>query len=336
MAMCTTRYVTELNPEVMKCMAGFSLDEEYFVPCSEVAFPDWMNHEEAITRLFPSIIRWRQEHAHGFGDHSEAANNFLNEVLPFLATVIVQDGIYWIHQFPNHEASRLLKNVLPPSYERWAATARQQAESRHAMLNETHVQSLNLAAQQAFHHITNELKDLSAMQQELMATQRELSEQLSAHVNAANVLPVMPSRQAITTAADVTVQQDDRLQQRSVNDVLRSSPRIPSFPVTLPNSMAELLQQHEDIYKLGDYTHAKKSCWPSNLRQAFGKRIYLYQQIVEKADRLRNDGTFIEKKRVAAAELDRMRNNMTLPQFMIVLKNSDPNVKKRKRAQDAP
>jgi len=65
----------------MKCIAGFIFVEEYFVPCSEVAFPDWMNHEKAITHLFPSIIQWQQEHVPGFGNHSEAAKNVLNEVI---------------------------------------------------------------------------------------------------------------------------------------------------------------------------------------------------------------------------------------------------------------
>ena len=117
------RYVTELNPDVMKCMAGFSSDEEYYVPRSELAFPDWMNHCDVTTLLFPSIIRWQHEQLHGLGDHSEAAKNFLHEVLPFLATVIFQDGIYWVARFPNHEASHLLLNIMPAAYERWAAAA---------------------------------------------------------------------------------------------------------------------------------------------------------------------------------------------------------------------
>ena len=70
------RYVTELNPDVMKCMAGFSSDEEYYVPRSELAFPDWMNHCNVTMFLFPSIIRCQQEQLHGLGDHSEAAEEF--------------------------------------------------------------------------------------------------------------------------------------------------------------------------------------------------------------------------------------------------------------------
>jgi hypothetical protein len=33
--------------------------------------------------------------------------------LPFLALVAFQDGIYWIKDLPEHEASHLLLNIMP-------------------------------------------------------------------------------------------------------------------------------------------------------------------------------------------------------------------------------
>lgn len=272
------RYVTELNPDVMKCMAGFSSDEEYYVPRSELAFPDWTNHHDVTTLLFPSIIRWQQEQLHGLGDHSEAAKNFLHEVLPFLATVIFQDGIYWVTRFPNHEASRLLLNIMPATYERWAAAARQEVESKLVMLKETHIQTLNVAAQQVFLHIMKELK-------EIKMTQHELSEQLATNNTGNAIPPVLPTQGIANTTIDEAAQQEASNQHRTAFDALRSSPCIPSFPVPLPNLMEELLQQHDDIYKLEDYRHAKKQFWPGPLRQAFSKRMYLYQKIEEKAAR---------------------------------------------------
>ena len=33
------RYATELNPAVMKCMAGFSQDDDYFIPRADLLLP---------------------------------------------------------------------------------------------------------------------------------------------------------------------------------------------------------------------------------------------------------------------------------------------------------
>jgi hypothetical protein len=103
------RYIPELNSEVMKCMAGCGKEEEYYIPRVEVGFPEWTNLEDIMTRIFPSIIRWRAEQsACAFGDRSEAARNFLNKLVLFLAKVIFQDGIYWIKKYPQHKVSVLL------------------------------------------------------------------------------------------------------------------------------------------------------------------------------------------------------------------------------------
>eukprot|EP00957_Ditylum_brightwellii_P201043 15323818-Ditylum_brightwellii.AAC.1 len=55
----------------------------------------------------------------GFGD--KHAYNFLCELLPFLAGVAVQDGIYWLRNFPMHKVSTYLKTQIP-GYEQWACT----------------------------------------------------------------------------------------------------------------------------------------------------------------------------------------------------------------------
>ena len=63
---------------------------------------------------------------------------FLFELLPYLAKVVVQDGIYWIKHYPNHEVSRLILNAMPPEYQRWAVKARSDIEAlstkNHAVL----------------------------------------------------------------------------------------------------------------------------------------------------------------------------------------------------------
>ena len=80
----------------MKCMAGFSKEEDYFVPRSELPLPEWIRSEDLTGLIFPDYDRWMCEQNSPFGDSSEAARNFLFYLLPFLARVIFQDGIYWI------------------------------------------------------------------------------------------------------------------------------------------------------------------------------------------------------------------------------------------------
>lgn len=98
-------YVTELNGKLLQYMAGFSDNEEYFPPRSELILPDWITKEQLIDLCFPASIRWRREQQLVLGEPSEAACNFLYELLPFLSTVIFQDGIYWIKNFSEHEVS---------------------------------------------------------------------------------------------------------------------------------------------------------------------------------------------------------------------------------------
>ena len=43
--------------------------------------------------------------------------------------MIVQDGIYWLKNYPNHEVSKLLLKTMPPEYEQWAAGARQEIKT---------------------------------------------------------------------------------------------------------------------------------------------------------------------------------------------------------------
>jgi hypothetical protein len=79
----------------------------------------------ALVSLFwPRIHHWHESQADTLlGDNPNpkyATHNFLWDVLPFLAHVIFQDGIFWIQEFLNHKASCLLLHVLPDWYPSWA------------------------------------------------------------------------------------------------------------------------------------------------------------------------------------------------------------------------
>jgi hypothetical protein len=65
------QYTTELNPDVMKCMAGFSKEEDYFVPHSELPLPEWICSEDLTGTIFPAYDRWMHEESSPFHDSSE-------------------------------------------------------------------------------------------------------------------------------------------------------------------------------------------------------------------------------------------------------------------------
>jgi Centromere DNA-binding protein complex CBF3 subunit, domain 2 len=89
-------------------MAGFSKDDAYFVPRATLTFNQrpW----ESITKLLlPKIEVWRRQVQNRRGDKSSCATTFLNLMLPWFVEVLVQDGAFFIHSFPNHPVANFLK-----------------------------------------------------------------------------------------------------------------------------------------------------------------------------------------------------------------------------------
>ena len=82
-------------------------DSPYFVPRALLALP--YDIEFYVQKLVPNIGRWQAEHASPLGDKSTAATKFLHHIIPFFVLTIVQDGIYFVKEFPNHPISNLLK-----------------------------------------------------------------------------------------------------------------------------------------------------------------------------------------------------------------------------------
>ena len=121
------RYETELHPKILLVMAGFEKRDTYFVPRIHLKLPTGWLIENLVLLLFPRITVWRTQQAGPDGDNNGkkkcAAHAFLWEVLPFFALVLFQDGIYWLRDFPDHEATRLLVKVLPDWYQQWAKEA---------------------------------------------------------------------------------------------------------------------------------------------------------------------------------------------------------------------
>ena len=107
-------YCAEINTRVAYVLSGFNpLDknETYFVPRASIGLPcDDTQFPLLVELLFPQINVWKNELASNHGDkgYSMAANHFLDEVIPYMTQVLVQDGIYWLEKFPQNSAQHLL------------------------------------------------------------------------------------------------------------------------------------------------------------------------------------------------------------------------------------
>ena len=89
-------------------MAGFSKSQAYFVPRALLTLPHPIGWYE--TRIVPELATWRDQAAHPIiGDSSMCATKFLHDLIPYFIEVVVQDGIYFVKDFPNHPFSQVLK-----------------------------------------------------------------------------------------------------------------------------------------------------------------------------------------------------------------------------------
>jgi hypothetical protein len=103
-------YQAEVDKEACKVMAGFSKAEGYFVEREFVTLP--LPIEQLIHLLLPLHDQWVSQSLSLRGDKSAAARKFLYEIIPYMVEVVVQDGIYLIRDFPEHEMSNYLKNNI--------------------------------------------------------------------------------------------------------------------------------------------------------------------------------------------------------------------------------
>jgi hypothetical protein len=89
-------------------MAGHRKHERtYFVPRTQLQLEHPV--EWYAIRLLPKLVDYRKQAASSQGDKSDCCDNFLHEVLPYFVEVLVQDGVFFIRDFPNHPVSLWLK-----------------------------------------------------------------------------------------------------------------------------------------------------------------------------------------------------------------------------------
>jgi hypothetical protein len=101
-------YITQLLPITLKVMAGFEKDETYHVKHTLLPNVPGFALDQLVKCFCPEIERWQNEQSSAMGDNERvpggesAARNFLWRVIPMFCMVVFEDGIYWIHDMPNH------------------------------------------------------------------------------------------------------------------------------------------------------------------------------------------------------------------------------------------
>ena len=143
----TNTYFTELYPPVLLWASGYDKNDIYTYnnPRTRLEMPN-----DYINILFPQLHTWKAEQASELGDKRTCTMHFLGKVIPFLAMVVIQDGIYWSKDYPNNEASRLLLSMMPLTYPKWALDARQRIRNQAKDVAQVQVDNLNGTAQRAF------------------------------------------------------------------------------------------------------------------------------------------------------------------------------------------
>lgn len=321
------RYVPQLNVEVMKVMAGFNPNEEYYVPRALI-LPPW-TQEQMTEACFPRIHEWRAQAASPHGDHTGTAANFLHETLPFLALCAFQDGIFWTSDFPNNSASIILRNTFP-NYEAWALSARNEVFTRQNDLEESKIRNLDIAVQASYNVLGRQMVEMQASLREQMRTifNEAFNETLgaSARARAESLLGfAVPPPPVLVPAS-----RGPFVVQNALTN-LRTSPIVPVIPEGLPKSMFDLYIQHHEG-KWDAFENRPKTHWPQKSRLSYSKRQYLYKQIQIRVRNIRRTDLSLDgRMRLAAQSMDQERGDRTVNRFMEELKSVDPAVKKRKR-----
>jgi hypothetical protein len=115
MSVLDTHYMTELHPKALACLSGTTF-HDYFVPCTQISFDpdDWDDdlmkqllqpYGDLVKRIFPMHDQFIDQIESSRAEPGKAARNFVYMLIPYLANVIAQDGIYFTQYFPDHPAS---------------------------------------------------------------------------------------------------------------------------------------------------------------------------------------------------------------------------------------
>jgi hypothetical protein len=119
---CNTSYVSSLAPQAMKCNAGFFEEpkEKYYVPRANIKLPEvegpiWRQKLGPFLEVFKKTVG-KLSKAH------IAEVNFVEELLPLLILVALQDSVYFVgdRELRKNPWATFLVDLLGTDYELWA------------------------------------------------------------------------------------------------------------------------------------------------------------------------------------------------------------------------
>lgn len=232
-------YFTELYFPVLLWASGYDKNDihSYNNPRTRLALPS--NNIENV--VFPQLPQWRLQQQSAKGDKRECTRHFLEEVLPFLAMVIVQDGIYWIKDYPNNEASRLLRSKMPPTYPNWAADARKKIHNQVKDVGIVQIDNLNATAQRAFNLMVGVEEDHH--QQALKKLQQVLQQQQHQH----RLLQQVVQQQALQQQQQSESHQQHQQQLQLLQQLVQQQQQQQLLQEKLQQLQHQLLLQQQQL-----------------------------------------------------------------------------------------
>ena len=198
------------------------MKEEYIDIDSYPFSGDISYYQYCFQCLLPKYNTWVAQSAAQSGDKSNCAVNFLFKILPYLVTTVIQNGIYFIQDFPDHEFSKFLIFSIR-EYTQFAVYQRQKVKEAVARYQQEKVNQLDLLGD-------NVCTVIGALQRELEVTNNSLNQHRE-----------MFQQQVITMQQQMINLQTSFLRQSQTLD------RISTIQEQLTNNIAQMNTRQEQI-----------------------------------------------------------------------------------------
>ena len=330
-----------------KVMAGFDIDDAYFVPRSMIELPHSV--QWYVRKLLPRYDAWKAEATSSRGDKSTFCAMFLDDLLPWLVEVLVQDGCYFVDDFPEHVIAKLLRMCIP-GYDRFALHSRRWVTEKQNSRQLDQIVALGGASKASYEalqrqidklHTTNDrLQDrVQFLESKLDDSTQLFERKMNELIAAVTGKGVQEQESAVQERHEPPLPPEDTRntanQPPTINDTLIYPPRQAPFESALPKSL-DLLWREWQCKGLEQYRRQDKGRlgWPKSIRVGYERRLYLVDKILERAERLsitvpeaarRMDGS----SRAGIHNNEENRNGLSVYQFWKHLHDTDTTIHRR-------
>jgi hypothetical protein len=107
-------YFPECNHESMHVMSDHKKNEPYGAYYRYARLEHTATHY--LRLLLPNYDEWLRQQQSPHGDKTSCCTKFLHDILPFMAEILIQGGIYLVKDMPSHPMSQLLRVSLFPFF----------------------------------------------------------------------------------------------------------------------------------------------------------------------------------------------------------------------------